>query len=155
MFYISSKNGEQYGVTDTDDNVEDLFTRDELFNLVEKLSIEIDGVDISSHAICIVKPVEETVRLFKQGKIHLAISTMSIENNWVSVKCKSKPTGGELKFVTNGCLNISRCGVNDYSFDLGNSKSYKSGLTLDDILVVIESLFIRGWNITDAKEGRY
>lgn len=154
MFYISSKNGEQYGVTDTDDNVEDLFTRDELFNLVEKQNIEIDGVDTSSHIICIVKPVRETARLFRQGKVHLAVSTMSIENNSVGIRFKSKPTSGEMKFVSNKCINIARRGVNDYSFDLGNSKSYRSGLTLDDILMTIESLF-KGWTITETKEGRY
>ena len=154
MFYVNNKNDDLYGVIDTDDNVDDFFTRDELFNFVEKQNIEIDGVDTSSHTICIVKPVKETVRLFRQGKVHLAVSTMSIENNRVGVRFKSKPTSGEMKFVSNGCINIARRGVNDYSFDLGNSKSYRSGLTLDDILMTIESLF-RGWTITEAKEGSY
>ena len=153
MFYVSSKNNGLFGVIDTDDNVEEFYTKEKLLQIVSNLNLEIDGVDIEDDAVCIVKPIKETVRLFRQGKVHLAISTMSIENNRVGIRLRSKSTSGEMSFVDNKCINISRRGINDYSFDLGYSKSYRSGLTLDDILIVVEGF--SNYNIVDSNIGGY
>lgn len=143
MFYISSIKDNNFGVTDTEDGVEEFYTRTQILQFSK--SLDIDGVDISSNLICIVKPVKETIRLFKQGKVHLAISTMTINNNSFGLRFKSKPTGGEMNFVKHQVLNVSRSGVNSFSYDLGYSKSYRSGLTLDDILTVFEQF--SGWTL--------
>lgn len=143
MFYISSIKDNNFGVTDTEDGVEEFYTRTQILQFSK--SLDIDGVDTTDNLICIVKPVKETIRLFKQGKVHLAISTMTINNNSFGLRFKSKPTGGEMNFVKHQVLNVSRSGVNSFSYDLGYSKSYRSGLTLDDILTVFEQF--SGWTL--------
>lgn len=143
MFYISSIKDNNFGVTDTEDGVEEFYTRTQIFQFSK--SIDIDGVDTVDNLICIVKPVKETIRLFRQGKVHLAISTMTINNDSFGLRFKSKPTGGEMNFVKHQVLNVSRSGVNSFSYDLGYSKSYRSGLTLDDILTVFEQF--SGWTL--------
>lgn len=149
MFYVSSKNNDNWGVTDTEDGIEDFFTKPQLLKIARK--VEIDGVDTFSSSICIVKSIDETVRLFKQGKVHLALSTMSIENKTVAIKFKSKPTKGEMKFVSHKCIRVARSSVNEYNFDLDSSKSYRSGLTLDDVLMIFENNF-NGWQIEDVRK---
>ena len=136
MFYISSIKDNNFGVTDTEDGVEEFYTRTQILQFSK--SLDIDGVDTSSNIICVVKPVNETVRLFKQGKGHLAISTMTINNSSFGLRFKSKPTGGELRFVNHKVLNVSRSGANRFNYDLGYSRSYRSDLTFDDILMVFE-----------------
>ena len=136
MFYISSIKDNNFGVTDTEDGVEEFYTRAQIFQFAKNL--DIDGVDISSKLIGIVKPVDETVRLFKMGKVHLAISTMTLNNSSFGLRFKSKPTGGELRFINHQVLNVSRSGVNSFNYDLGYSRSYRGGLTFDDILRVFE-----------------
>lgn len=152
MFYVSSKKDELFGVVDTSDNSEEFYNKDSLLSIVRYNNIEIDGVDIDENYVCIVKPESETVRLFRQGKVHLALSTMTIQNTTFSISFKSKPTKGEMRFVSNRVLNVSRSGVNSFSFDLGYSKSYRSEVTLDDIMIVFEQF--RGWTIDAAKVGR-
>lgn len=154
MFYVSRINHEldgiKYGITDTKDGVEEFYSKAQIFQFSK--SIDIDGVDIADNLICIVKPVKETIRLFKQGKVHLAISTMTINNDSFGLRFKSKPTGGEMNFVNHQVLNVSRSGVNSFSYDLGYSKSYRSGLTLDDILTVFEQF--SDWILENCDLGR-
>lgn len=154
MFYVSSKNDKGlFGVTDTTDGVEDFFTREKLLEIESELKLDIDGVDIKDNMVCIVKPEKETLRLFQQGKVHLAISTMTLNNTTFGLSFESKPTSGEMRFVKHQCINISRRGVNYYSYDLGYSKSYRSGLTLDDIMTVVEQF--SGWRLKSCKIGSY
>jgi hypothetical protein len=154
MLYVSSKNNNGlYGVTDTDDGVEEFLSKEQLLNIVKSEDLDIDGVDAYNNMLCPVKLQNETVRLFKSGKVHLAISTMTLENEAFGLRFKSKPTRGEMSFVHHDVINISRRGVNSFSFDKGSSKSYRSGLTLDDILTVIESY--NNWILEDCKIGRF
>lgn len=152
MFYVSSirKDG-MIGVTDTEDSVEEFYAKDFVLDLAKK--VEIDGVDLGDNLVCVVRFKEDTIRLFKQGEVHLGISTMTLKNDRFGLKFKSKPSRGELSFVSNQVLNISREGVNSFSFDLGRSKSYRSGLTLDDILMVLERF--NGWKLVDCNIGGY
>ena len=150
MYYISSIKDNNFGVTDTKDGVEEFYTRAQIFQFSKNL--DIDGVDTATNLICVVKPVNETVRLFKQGKVHLAISTMTLNNSYFGLRFKSKPTGGEMSFVKHQVLNVSRSGVNSFSYDLGYSKSYRSDLTLDDILTVFEQF--SGWTLESCSLDR-
>ena len=99
--------------------------------------------------------METTIRLIKEGKIHLALNTMSVRNNCIGIRFKSKPTKGEMSFVHRETLNISRSGLNNYSYDKGSSKSYRSGDVLEDILSEIEWYLKSGWTIIDIKSGRF
>lgn len=154
MFYVSSKNDKgQFGVTDTSDGVEEFFQKEKLLEIESKLNLGIDGVDIKNNTVCIVKPEKETLRLFQQGKVHLAISTMTLNNTTFGLSFESKPTSGEMRFVKHQCINISRRGVNYYSYDMGYSKSYRSGLTLDNIMTVVEQF--SGWRLKSCKIGSY
>ena len=154
MFYVSSKNEEGlFGVTDTDDGIEEFYTRSDLFKIASNNGFEIDGLDFFDNLVCVVKNKKDTLRLFNQGKVHLAISTMTLKNDRFGLKFKSKPTSGEMSFVSNQVVNISRNGVNSFSFDLGHSKSYRSGLTLDDIMMVLERF--DGWKLVDCNIGGF
>ena len=152
MFYISkvSFNKDKFGITDSKDGVEEFYSKAQIFEFSK--SLDIDGVDNDESLICVVKPVKETVRLFKQGKVHLAISTMTTNNKSFGLRFKSKPTGGEMRFVKHQVLNVSRSGVNSFSYDLGYSKSYRSDLTLDDILTVFEQF--SGWTLESCSLDR-
>lgn len=135
MYYISSKVGEAYGVTDTSDSTEEFYSKAQLLKIAR--GIDIDGVDLADNLVCVIKPVKETVRLFRQGQYHLALSSMTLENITFGLSFASNR--GNCGIVKHRVLNISRSGVNSFSCDLGYSKSYRSGLTLDDILSVYES----------------
>lgn len=154
MFYVSSISTEGstklFGVTDTDDNIEEFYSKDSLLKIAN--DIDIDGVDVLDKMICMVRPVKDTIRLFNQGKYHLAISSMSTSNERFELSFKSKPTRGEMSFVSNQVFGISRQGVNRFSCDLGYSKSYRSHLTLDDVLMRLEQF--SGWKLTDCRLKR-
>ena len=47
MFYVSSRNDKGlFGVTDTKDNIEEFYTKDDLLQIVSTSMFCIDGVDI-------------------------------------------------------------------------------------------------------------
>jgi hypothetical protein len=146
MLYVSSKNGSKYGITDTDDGVEEFLTAQELFKIVNTEQIEIDGVDIYESQIGLVKPAKETLSLIRNGKLHLAVSTMTMQGIWFGIAFRSKPRG---RFVSNEVVNISRRSVNNYAIDKGNPKSYKGDLTLDDLLIYLEQY--QGWSIEKCR----
>lgn len=142
MFYVASFNREsrKFGVIDTNDGVEEFYTEEELLSIVDKNIAEIDGVDTREKHACIVKPTSETLKLFKQGNFHLALSTMSISNQRIEVMFQSKRTIGGMTQVLKHIINVARSGVNRYSFDKGYSKSFRCDLTLDDIMMVFENM---------------
>lgn len=43
MLYVSSKNGDKIGVTDTDDNVEEIYTKEQLARAFRVLGLRING----------------------------------------------------------------------------------------------------------------
>ena len=49
MFYLSSINGSKYGITDTVDDIEELYTGREIAKFVERDKITIYGVVIYNH----------------------------------------------------------------------------------------------------------
>ena len=151
MFYVSSKKENLFGVTDTEDNVTEYYTKSDILKISQ--DVEIDGVDLAENMLCMVKMPAETVSLFKQGNIHLALSSMTLNNPYFGLRFQSKPTEGEMTFVNHQVLNISRTGVNSFSYDLGYSKSYRSGLTLDDIMMLFERF--SNWSIEKCKLGRF
>ena len=154
MFYVSSRNDKgQFGVMDTSDGVEEFFTREKLLQIESQLKLDIDGVDIENNMVCVVKPEKETLRLFQQGKFHLAVSTMTLNNTTFGLSFESKPTGSEMRVVKHQCINISRRGVNHYNYNLGYSKSYRSGITLDGIMTVVEQF--SEWKLKSCKIGNY
>lgn len=148
MFYVSSKVKDKYGITDTSDGVEEFYTKKDILNLVNKFNIEISGIDTDSN-ICIVVPPNVTAKLFREGKIHQAISSMTIDNTRFGIVFRSKPN--KYNFVNNAVINISRRGVNSYNLDKGTSSSFMSGLTLDDVLIILDNF--ENWSIRNVKIG--
>ena len=51
MFYLSSINGSKYGITDTVDGIEELYTGREIAKFVERDKITIYGVVIYNHTV--------------------------------------------------------------------------------------------------------
>lgn len=149
MFYISKRiDSSHFCVTDTSDNVEEPYTSEQLREISK--SVEINGV--GDEGICPVKTPKEIVSLLMHNDLHLAVSTMPFYEDF-GMLLKSKPTRGEMNFVSNMCINICRKDVNTFSLDLGTSKSYNSGMTLDEVLTYFSQY--QGWSIVEVKRGRY
>lgn len=153
MYWVSSKKDNLYGVTDTSDNVETYFTARELIEIAVEDSVEIDGVSVDEGKVCIVRLKNDTIRLFKQGKVHLAISTMSLQTDTIGLRFERRVNRCGSTFILKEVLNIARSGVNSYSFDKGNSKSYRGGLTLDDIMTVVEG-YLSNWKLVGVSGNR-
>ena len=151
MLYVSEKQKNNYGVVDTDDGSMEFYEKETLLNIVKRYNIEIDGVDIKDGYVIPVVTENETLDLLQQNNIHLALSTMTLQGTWFCLRLSSKPTKGEMHFVSNAVLNISRTGVNRFSIDIGSSKSYRSDMTLDDVLASIWSKYY----IKECKKGRH
>lgn len=153
MLYINSLKNNLYGVIDTDDNTEEYFTKKKLLDIVRNQILVIDGVDVDNNAICIVKPINQTLKDLRNCIDYKhVLYTMSM-NNSIGLRFKSKPTTGEMSFVKNQVLNISRSGIDDYYYDLGYSKSYKSSLSLIEMTNILNNF--KNWKLVECKIGRY
>lgn len=117
-------------VKDTSDNVEEAYTSEQLKEISK--TIDINGV--GDEGICPVKTPKEIVSLLMHNDLHLAVSTMPFYIDF-GIRLKSKPTGGEMTFVHNRCVNFYRKDVNNFTLDSGSSKSTQLDVTLDDVLV--------------------
>lgn len=149
MFYVSKRiDSNHFCVVDTSDNVEETYSADELKEIAK--TIDINGV--GNEGICPVKTPKEIVSLLMHNDLHLAVSTMPFYIDF-GIRLKSKPTGGEMTFVHNRCVNFCRKDVNNFILDSGSSKSTQLDVTLDDVLVYFSQY--QGWTITEAKRGRY
>ena len=75
MFYVSSRNGNLYGVTDTTDEVEEFYTAEQIYALIYKLRIIILGVtkdnilvqDFSPRKIAVVNVLEPLEKKIKKA----------------------------------------------------------------------------------------
>lgn len=151
MFYISSRVNNKFGITDSKDGLEEFYIKEDILKMVNNLGIEIDGVGCNN--ICVVEQANKTLSNFRLGLMHKGLSTMTLSNQSFGLRFKSRPTNGEMSFVSSECINISRCDINEFSYDRGNSKTYRSGLTLDDILMVLERY--SNWSLVECRIGRY
>lgn len=149
MFYVSRRlDDTHFGVIDTEDGKEDIFTASELRKLDD--TYEINGV--GNEGICPVRTPNEVLSILRSNDLHLAISVMPFYEEF-GIKIKSKPTGGEMTFVHHQCVNLWRTDVNSFRLDNGTSKSSRSGLTIDDVLIYFSQY--QGWTIESVQRGRY
>lgn len=149
MFYVSRRlDDTHFGVTDTEDGKEDIFTASELRKLDD--TYEINGV--GNEGICLVRTPNEVLSILRSNDLHLAISVMPFYEEF-GIKIKSKPTGGEMTFVHHQCVNLWRTDVNSFRLDNGTSKSSRSCLTIDDVLIYFSQY--QGWTIESVQRGRY
>lgn len=149
MFYISKRiDSNHFCVIDTSDNVEEAYTSEQLKEISK--TIDINGV--GDEGICPVKSPKEIVSILRSNNLHLAVSTMPFYEDF-GMRLKSKPTRGEMNFVSNMRINIYRKDVNTFSLDLGTSKSYIGDMTLDEVLTYFSQY--QGWSIIEVKRGRY
>lgn len=149
MFYVSRRlDDTHFGIIDTEDGKEDIFTASELRKLDD--TYEINGV--GNEGICPVRTPNEVLSILRSNDLHLAISVMPFYEEF-GIKIKSKPTGGEMTFVHHKCVNLRRIDVNSFRLDNGTSKSSRSGLTIDDVLIYFSQY--QGWTIESVQRGRY
>lgn len=149
MFYISKRiDNNHFCVLDTSDNVEEVYTSEQLREISE--TIDINGV--GDEGICLVKTPNEILSILRSNDLHLAISTMPFYVDF-GIRIKSKPTGGEMSFVHHQCINLRRKDVNNFSIDTGTSKSTHSDLTLDDVLMYFSNY--QGWVVEKVQRGRF
>lgn len=149
MFYVSKRlDDTHFGVTDTEDGKEDIFTVSELRKISD--TYEINGV--GDGGICPVRTPNEVLSILRSNDLHLAISVMPFYEEF-GVKMKSKPTGGTMTFVHLQCVNLWRTDVNSFRLDNGTSKSSRSGLTIDDVLIYFSQY--QGWTIESVQRGRF
>ena len=158
MFYVSSTvvvnvaNHHEilWGVTDSEDNIEEFYLSSQLLNL--NGVIDIDGVDYHSGLICVVKPKSHTLTLLKRREFHSALRTMTLKNESFGLAFK-RMVNKDAGLVTHKILNIARSGVNNFNINLGYSKSYRSGLTIDDVMAVCDEF--ANWTLKDAIIGEF
>jgi hypothetical protein len=70
----------------------------------------------------------------------------------ISLRFKSKPTGGEMTFVSNIGINIERSGINNFCIDFGTSSTTRSHLSLDEAFLILDEY--RNWRLVDIRKGR-
>ena len=154
MFYVQAYVEGYFSVLDTSDNISELHSREDLFNIVKKYNIKINGVDSEGY-VCIVEPSPKVVENFKQGYWHLALSKMPLWTKF-TIYTEKKVRRGDSIFVKKYEYNITKQGVNNFCFDEGWVKSYRSGITLDSLLMWFEDN-IRGTDIkrvlSDKSQG--
>lgn len=151
MFYVSSAKGNKFGVTDTGDGKEEFYSKEELLTFVNKQGVEINGVD--NHDVCVVVLPKATLKLFKSYDFESALKSMVTDNTCFGIKLRSQPTGGEMHFVSNECINIRRVGVDKFHYDQGTMKTSRFDLTLDRMCGKMNSY--RKWRVVDAQIGAY
>jgi hypothetical protein len=155
--YIQSKqkvgNQIKYIMADTDrPNFKKIGTKQEILNAERKYHFNIDGVDLKSNDICVVVPIKDTIDMIKYGDRKQALATMSTNMETISLRFKSKPTGGEMTFVSNIGINIERSGINNFCIDFGTSSTTRSHLSLDEAFLILDEY--RNWRLVDIRKGR-
>ena len=89
--------------------------------------------------------------LLFNGKYEEALKEMPYEYESFGIRLKSKPLGSEMIFVHKDVINVWKNGENEFSYDNGYSSSYRSSLTLDEMVKVFDGY--KDWKITDIKMG--
>lgn len=97
MFYISSKNGDKLGVTDTNDNVEEFYTKAQLANFFRNNNIRINGftytgsdfkIEVKSISLIKLEQLEDGDVFYLDGKIAIKIEELGERN--FSIYCNGK-----------------------------------------------------------------
>lgn len=97
MFYISSNQGDNYGVTDTTDGVEEFYSRRKLIDLYKK------GINIIG-----ITRYDSRYYFELQGKHSILYKPISIDSNNNIVFKKFWKVGCHTEFITNETYNISQ-----------------------------------------------
>ena len=135
MFWVSSKNGDMFGVTDTSDNVEEFFKEKELIKICLDDMLDIDGVDILSDKVCVVDKIKNTLMFFIKGDLEEAFSTMTMSGTWFTLSLKSEKLGSYSKL-----LNVRRTGANRYDYFWVEAGKICSNVEVKDILHIIKGM---------------
>ena len=89
MFYISSKNGDMLGVTDTCDNKEEIYTKDELSKICRENRIRINGftytgssfkVEVKNPALIFIERLQNGDVFMLDGKPAMKIGETGARN---------------------------------------------------------------------------
>lgn len=96
MFYISSKNGDKLGVTDTKDNVEEFYTKEELADFFFNHRIKIFGFTYTG------------------SKFNIEVKSTSL------IKLESLSNGDVFKLGGVLCMRVSETGTRDFDIFLNN-----------------------------------
>jgi hypothetical protein len=155
--YIQSKqkvgNQTKYIMADTDrPNFKKMGTKQEILNAERKYHFGIDGVDLDANDICVVVPIRDTIDMLRYGDRKQALATMTMSAETISLRFKSKPTSGELAFVSNVGINIERYGINNFWIDFGVASTTRSHLSLDEAFLILDEY--RNWRPVDIRKGR-
>lgn len=141
MFYISSKKDNLFGVTDTSDGVEEMYTIEQLLAISNQVDIE--GIFGIESGISVVAPPQKVVDLFNQGNFANALSLMSSSCEY-DLRFRSKPrdNGDGTAFVSNQQIRVWRNGVDNFSMDKGYYKSHVSDLTRRELYDILSRYFV-------------
>lgn len=96
MFYVNSKNDSKYGVIDTDDNVEEFYTKEELSDFFFNHRIKIFGVTYTG------------------SKFNIEVKSTSL------IKLESLSNGDVFKLDGVLCMRVGETGTRDFDIFLNN-----------------------------------
>lgn len=126
MFYIDSKKSDgTYGVIDTKDNIKEFYTEKQL------RSFGVDIFGLYDDCIFVSGTPNLISYLCRNGRYKDMIKRMPLYYTF-TIRFKSRPTKGEMSFVSNYVIEIRRSDENTYSlFD--ENRRYR---TLDEVSLV-------------------
>lgn len=110
MFYISSKKGDKYGVTDSRDGVEEFYTKLEL----KALNIPILGMYPHNKFIVVIPPNDVKDYIVRRD-IKYAINNLPLGYKFI-FNFNGCPTKGDTNFISDYTVEIKRLNEEDYGF---------------------------------------
>ena len=85
MFYLSSINGSKHGITDTVDDIEELYTGREIAKFVERDKITIYGVVIYNHTVDNATILVPNISIEKAELIKRIDNWRKVHNKWTGL----------------------------------------------------------------------
>lgn len=113
MYYISSQKGNKYGVTDTEDGIEEFYTKEQLMSIYAQ-GIEVNG--LSDENIFVVYPIDKIRSLINSGDFKEAYKYLPEGYRLVTV-LRSSPVG-ELNICSRECIEVSRNYRGNYNIEV-------------------------------------
>lgn len=152
MLYISRRVGyDEFGVFDTDDNIESIISRTELVDAVSKLGVSIEGVHVYIPSLGIQAPKVSFVDPYQDERYITPIQVKTKLMKHVNVTLWgtriTAVTWRDDELISDVSIRLSDFGdVCESGLLLGNSTSFDAKVTLivDDKVEVRENSFIWG-----------
>lgn len=135
MYYISSKKGSKYGIIDTEDGVEEFYTKEQLRSIYAQ-NIEVNG--LCDDGAFVVYPISKVKSLLNEDNFKDAYKYLPEGYRLVTV-LRSSPVG-ELNICTRECIEVCRNYKGNYNIEIHGS--YYTDCDFDTLINKVSWYFI-------------